>query len=169
MALSEYAKTAPFFRRHALTLAISWHCSLVIGFALPALLDALVFTDDSSNPDKARARYNATFKHLIDWHLGDIFDPRNAGFKSLQAVRNMHAGIRSALNTQLPGKCPDGKQWMSQYNMACVQSGFMGGITTMPTAFGLVATEEDLRGYVYFWKCCGYQLGISDEYNLCGQ
>ena len=25
--------------------------------ALPALLDALVFTDDSSDPDKARARY----------------------------------------------------------------------------------------------------------------
>eukprot|EP00729_Bicosta_minor_P016501 gene16501-6531_t len=56
----EYGKVGPFFRQHAITLAISWHCSLVIGFALPALLDALVFTDDSSDPDKARARYFAT-------------------------------------------------------------------------------------------------------------
>ena len=45
----------------------------------------------------------------------------------------------------------------------------MGGITTQPTAFGLVATEEDLRGYVFFWKCCGYQLGLNDDYNLCGR
>jgi len=43
------------------------------------------------------------------------------------------------------------------------------GIILNPTRFGLRVSDEDVANYVYFWRCCGYQLGIADEYNLCGR
>ena len=49
-----YLRTRAFFHRHAVTLAVSWHCSLTMGFALPSLLDALVYTGDSNTPPTAR-------------------------------------------------------------------------------------------------------------------
>ena len=63
-----------FFEQHAMSLTVSWFCSLTIGFAIPTLLDALVFTTDSNSPEKALKRYLATAQHIFQWHQGDIFD-----------------------------------------------------------------------------------------------
>jgi hypothetical protein len=44
---ARFAKTQPWFRLHAFTVTLFWHVSLVIGFSLGPLLDALVFTGSS--------------------------------------------------------------------------------------------------------------------------
>ena len=67
---AQYELVHTFFKDHLLTLVLMWHCSLTIGFSLPALLEALVFTGDSNTPKKALARYMLTFKALFDWHDG---------------------------------------------------------------------------------------------------
>jgi hypothetical protein len=101
----------------------------------------------------------------VDWHTGNIWDPSTKAFKSVQAVRTLHSNIRTALNAKNPGK-----HKMNAYNMSTVQTGFMGALTLPSnTKFGLKATEEELSDYVFFWRCVGRQLGISDDFNLCGR
>jgi len=159
---SVYARIRPWFEQRALTVALFWHASLVIGFSLKPLLEALVFTDASGTPQQALSRYADTFAHLIDWHLGDVFDPAAAAFRSVADVRSAHAGVRAAMEKQ-------GKRFaISQFDTAVVQTGFMGALTVAPSALGLVATDEELAQYVFFWRCVGRQLGVADEYNLCG-
>lgn len=239
-----FLRVNAFFRQHAATLVVCWYCSLTIGFSLPALLGALVFTGNSSTPPECVKRYTATFQHLMDWHLGNIFDSTSKAWKSVNAVRGMHEMVRTDINgisfffshnatqctckmifhlescsfqvlfharpihlslqcafvvfvychhrywnnwhnsacvhvwgdcvygvwthggcsnlqlekcekfiyrmgwiTQAaslcclsgnlpPGSCPGGGLWMSQYNMACVQSGFMGLLTTHSDKLG---------------------------------
>ena len=160
---AKYKRVKKFFEKHALSLGLSWHCGLTIGFAMDNLLEALVYTGDSGTPAKAAARYADTGKHLVAWHMGDIFDKTNKGYQSLQGVRSMHAAVRKDMEAHLAG------QFMTQYDMASVQTGFMGAITTWPTKFGLNATDEELEDYVFFWKCVGRQLGIADDFNLCAQ
>ena len=41
--------------------------------------------------------------------------------------------------------------------------------TTVPDKIGMHATDEELEDYVFFWRCVGHQLGIPDEFNLCGR
>ena len=55
------------------------------------------------------------------------------------------------------------------FNMATVQSGFIAAALLSPTAFGLRVSDEEIANFVYFWRCVGYQLGIADDYNLCGR
>ena len=55
------------------------------------------------------------------------------------------------------------------FNMATVQSGFIAAALLSPTAFGLRVSDEELANFVYFWRCVGYQLGIADDYNICGR
>jgi hypothetical protein len=160
---ARYKRVKRFFEKHALSLGLSWHGSLCIGFAMDNLLEALEYTHDSDTPAKAAARYADTGKHLVAWHLGDIFDNTSKAYQSLQGVRSMHSAVRKDMEAHLAGK------FMTQYDMASVQTGFMGAITTWPTKFGLSATDEELEDYVFFWKCVGRQLGIADDFNLCAQ
>jgi hypothetical protein len=53
------------------------------------------------------------------------------------------------LDAQLPGQNPSGKVWMSMYNIASVQSWFVGLITTNTGRFGMQASDEELANYVY--------------------
>ena len=94
--------------------------------------------------------------------MGDIFDPTTKAFTSLQFVRGLHESVRQRMDKAKPGQT-----WLSMYNMACVQSGFMGAVTILPQKFALHGTKEELERYVSFWKCVGYQLGVTDEFNLC--
>ena len=71
--LDRFETVIPFFKQHAFTMTLMWHTSLVIGFSLNCLLEALVFTGDSGTPKKALARYMLTFERLIDWHSGNIW------------------------------------------------------------------------------------------------
>eukprot|EP00041_Stephanoeca_diplocostata_P039901 m.1638108 g.1638108 ORF g.1638108 m.1638108 type:complete len:437 (+) comp26846_c0_seq1:238-1548(+) len=165
---ARFLRVNAFFQQHAATLVVVWYCSLAIGFSLPALLGALVFTGNSSTPSECIKRYVATFQHLMDWHLGNIFDPTSKAWKSVNAVRGMHEMVRTDINGTLPpGSCPGGGVWMSQYNMACVQAGFMGLMTTHSDKLGVNLTEQEEQDYIFFWRGVGYQLGIADKYNLC--
>jgi hypothetical protein len=157
-----------FFNENVFSFVFAWHCSLVIGFSLPSLLAALVFTNNSNTAKKALKRYVATGEHLIAWHVdGDIFDTTSKSFVSMQGVRAGHAAVRKDMTDKIPPT--KGKAWMSMYNMACVQSGFCGALTIVPKSFGLHASAQEMEKYVEFWRCIGYQLGVSDEYNLCSR
>jgi len=193
---SSYERTKDVFEERAFSFTLFFHVSLVIGFNLKPLLDALVFTDDSGTPAEAlkrcasvvvlvvRAlpshlfadgrrltprrphhptrRYMDTFAHLIDWHTGNIFDPKQTAYTSVEAVRKIHAGVRSAMEAK-------GKNLaINQFNLAVVQTGFMGLVTVAPLQLGLVLRDSQLSDYVFFWRCVGRQLGIDDRYNLCG-
>jgi len=151
-----------FFAEHAASLLFSWHCSLCIGFSLPSLLSALVFTGASGDPETSLKRYLRTAAHLVEWHLGNIWDPTHQAHSSIQSVRQLHASVRAVMTQTMPVGT-----WISSYDMACVQTGFMGAVTILPKKFGIHASDQDSEDYVYFWKCAGYQLGIADEFNLC--
>eukprot|EP01047_Picozoa_sp_COSAG01_P067654 COSAG01_NODE_9599_length_2395_cov_1.369774_1_plen_330_part_00 len=131
----------------------------------PPLLNALVFTGASASAKDALQRYLDTAARLIDWHLGDVFDPESKAFNSVSAVRSIHKGVRISMQSKFPGT-----HKLNMYNMATVQTGFMGALTVTPgNVFGLKASPEEISDYVYFWRCVGRQLGISDQYNLCGR
>ena len=95
-----YARTKGVFEQHAFAFTLFFHVSLVIGFNLKPLLDALVFTADSATPAQALQRYMDTFAHLMDWHTGNIFDPTTTAYTSVEAVRKIHAGVRSAMEAK---------------------------------------------------------------------
>lgn len=166
--LDRYNKVLPFMKNHAMTVGIFWHCSLVIGMCLNSLLEALVFTGASSTPSTALKRYMDTAARLIEWHVGNIWDTSTTAYKSIELVRQIHKGVRDSMaKTVTP---PEGFcGFLTQYDLATVQTGFMGGLCMVPRKFGLHASDEELADYVYFWRCCGRQLGVSDAYNLCGQ
>ena len=76
-----------FYEKNMFSIILAWHCSLTIGFSLPTLLSALVYTKNSNTKKKALKRYLNTGAHLASWHMGDIFDPTTKAFTSLQFVR----------------------------------------------------------------------------------
>lgn len=52
--------------------------------------------------------------------------------------------------------------------MAGTQFAFMGLIVAYPEKFGLgKATVEEMEGFIHFWRCIGYLLGIEDHINFC--
>jgi hypothetical protein len=59
-----------------------------------------------------------------------------------------------------------GDLFVSQYDMALVQTAFMGTICMHRDTLG-VAVDDDLLDYLHFWRGIGWFLGIEDEYNLC--
>ena len=118
--LARYQKSHAFFIKHALSILISWHVSLTLGFSLPNLLTALVFTGESNTPEKALARYELTAQLLIEWHVGDIMKAGTKAFASLQGVRGIHANVRKDL-AAASGGSTDPRVWMSQYDMGTVQ------------------------------------------------
>ena len=155
------------FSKHLFSFLCAWHCSLTLGFSLPALLKPLVYTKQSSTPKTAFKRYMATGKHLSDWHDGDIFDSTTPAYASVQEVRAFHAAVRRNMTKDQPGTT-----WISSYDMACVQAGFFAAVSLHPTKFGLNgddASNANLAKYISFWRCVGRQLGVDDQYNLCGQ
>eukprot|EP00929_Paragymnodinium_shiwhaense_P086687 TRINITY_DN47153_c0_g1_i1.p1 TRINITY_DN47153_c0_g1~~TRINITY_DN47153_c0_g1_i1.p1 ORF type:complete len:429 (+),score=63.16 TRINITY_DN47153_c0_g1_i1:72-1358(+) len=160
--MERYLRVRRFFMENAMSLVLAWHCSLVIGFSLPPLLAALVFTHASDTAKESLERYARTFAHLARWHTGNIFDPASEAFKSVNQVRSLHAGVRHKMETKMPGF-----KAITMYDMATVQTGFMGAITRYSTRFGIFSRQAQLEDYIYFWKCVGYQLGIDDKYNLC--
>jgi hypothetical protein len=162
--MSRCLRVNRFWEEHAVPLALSWHCALVIGFSLPSLLGAIVFTGKSDTPEKSLIRYIGTAAHLAEWHMGNIWDPASTAFRSLQQVRNIHATVRQDMDQKLP---PQQQKHISQYDMAVVQVGFMGPFALFAGKFGVHASQQQLDDYGYFWRCVGYQLGISDEFNVC--
>ena len=57
---------------------------------------------------------------------------------------------------------------INQYDMALVQSGFIGPVLLFTKELGINCTEADIDNYVHFWRAIGWCLGISDQCNMCG-
>lgn len=153
-----------FFEEHSMSLFLFWHCALVIGFSLPSLLGALVYTHATDSPETSLKRYMRTGQHLAAWHVGNIFDPASPAFASVQTVRQTHKGVRASMQEKMPSQQHG---WLSAYDMACVQLGFVGPTILFGRKVGVKDGEQALDDYVYFWRCVGYQLGIADEFNPC--
>ena len=150
--------------KHTFGVVLSLYCSLVTGLSIPNLLDPLVFTGQTSTPGKAWDRYLQTFLHVILWHTGDAWEPGSKAHKSVQKVRRMHNGVAKRMKE---AKGDKDRLYMSQYDMALVQSGFTAAVIMYPRSAGIICTTAELEDYVYFWRGIGYLLGIDDKYNIC--
>ncbi len=158
-----FSRGQDFFKRHLVSVTIAMHCSLVVGFSLPNLLEPLLFTNMSNSPEKSIKRYLTTFYYLLQWHTDDLFNNHSRAHKSLMKVRNMHKDV----SKNMTNKKSNMRLYVSQYDMALVQYGFMAPTILYPSHFAIQCTEAELEDYIYFWKCVGYLLGMSDCYNMC--
>lgn len=53
---------------------------------------------------------------------------------------------------------------ISQKDMAVTQVGFIGFTLTRSKCLGIFgATEDELKGFIHFWRVIGYILGIDDR------
>uniref|UniRef100_A0A2C9LBT7 ER-bound oxygenase mpaB/mpaB'/Rubber oxygenase catalytic domain-containing protein n=1 Tax=Biomphalaria glabrata TaxID=6526 RepID=A0A2C9LBT7_BIOGL len=153
-----------FFVQNVFSCTVAMYFSLIAGLSIPNLLNALVFTDESSTPQKSFHRYLKTFHHVASWHYNDVWDLNSAAYKSIQYVRKKHMDVRNQMHLQSPN---NKIRFLSQYDMGIVQSGFVGLIILYAENFGIKCKESDLDDYVYFWYGIGHLLGIQKKYNIC--
>jgi hypothetical protein len=146
-----------------MSIVFALYCSLTTGLSITNLLEPLVFTKRSDTPSKALSRYVYTFLHIGLWHTGDVWNPEEQAAKSVQMVRCMHTKVAKQMNAAV--QC--GKLFISQYDMALVQCGFMGAVIMYPQSFGISCCVEELEDYTFFWRGIGFLLGIEDKYNMC--
>jgi len=168
-----FKRGCTFFDSNRSAILFSYLCALMVGFTVEELTAALVYTGESVGPSKSRKRYLRTALCLIQWHDGgDVFDPGSVAGRSLLHVRKWHDSVRNSMtNSVKEEKMEQTAQvepLMNQYNMALVQSGFIGPIVMHPKELGINARQEDIDDYVYFWRVIGWCLGIRDDYNMCG-
>ncbi|KZS17092.1 uncharacterized protein LOC116922918 [Daphnia magna] len=58
--------------------------------------------------------------------------------------------------------------YFNQFDMADSQFAFVGVLVLFPHKFGATyASDDDLSGFIHFWRCIGYLLGIEDRFNFC--
>lgn len=151
-----------FMKDHLVVHLLALYCSLLSGLSVANLLTALVFTDKSHTPRRSFLRYIRTYTHIVWWIYGNIWDPNDNAYKSISVVRKMHSNVSQAMLKKT------GNLYISQYDLAVVQCGFMGVVTMYPKGFGLAKiSQKELEDFIYFWRCIGYLLGILDEYNIC--
>lgn len=162
--MRKFERGRQFFRDHIFGCINAMFFSLIIGMSVPELLNALVFTGESSTPQKAQKRYLQTFRHVALWHYGNVWDEYSEAHKSIVKVRNMHKKVRVQMEEHSK---KNGKLFLSQYDMGVVQSGFMGCIVMYHEYFGIKCSAQDIDDYVYFWYGIGHLLGLEERYNIC--
>ncbi len=155
-----------FFLEHCGAISVGFHLALAAGFTVNSVLTPLIFTGKSNTPAKALTRYLRTWRHIVLWHVGDVWDaPHGAAHLSIRQVRDGHRRVGERMRQ---GKKPeDGTMYVSQYDMALVQGGFIYCTLLYADQLGIHCHQEDLDDYVFFWRGIGYLLGIEDRYNLC--
>jgi len=121
--LEKFVVGQKFFLDNISAIFFSWYCALLVGFAVPALSESLLFSKATTSPETSRRRYVATLKHLLSWHLTDIFDSESKGHKSLAEVRAMHDRIRKELDAEFP---ENSGLHLTQNDLAIFQAGFDG-------------------------------------------
>ncbi|KAI8499184.1 hypothetical protein Bbelb_229480 [Branchiostoma belcheri] len=87
----------------------------------------------------------------------------------VEKIGNGHAGRMQSKRSSKTGTKVDGdhdKVYISQYDMALTQAGFVGFVL-YPEKFGICCTVAELEDYIFFWRGIGYLLGIEDRYNMC--
>lgn len=160
--VEKFNRGRKFFMDHLVSILLAMYCSLVSGLSVVNLLDALVHTGMTDTPEKSIKRYMSTARHVVLWHLGDVWDPNDVAFKSVQNVRAIHARVSKSMNNDKT----NGKGFVSQYDMALVQCGFMGAAVMYPD-YGIKCSKSDLSDYIHFWRGIGHLLGVEDSYNIC--
>lgn len=165
----KFIKGQEFFKRFVLSVCVGFFMALLVGFAVPPLAEAVLFTNNSTGAEKSRKRYLATLAHIYSWHISDIFDPTSKGYASLKMVRNYHDLARARLQQAVSSNTHyGGEMKITQYDMALVQAGFIALVCNYAYQFGIDAKDDDYDDYRYFWRVIGYTLGMDDEYNMCG-
>lgn len=162
--MAKFNRGKKFFQDNIFSCTLAMLSSLVCGFSVNNLLQALVFTHESDEPRKSLLRYVKTFHHLATWHFGNIWHPGTKAYKSITTVRQMHNSVRKDL---MKAREMKGTMMISQYDMSLVQCGFIGALVLYPSYFGIHCSEKELDDYIYFWYGVGYALGITDENNIC--
>ncbi|KAG8277221.1 hypothetical protein J6590_047091 [Homalodisca vitripennis] len=98
--------------------------------------------------------------HVLRWYEEDVMNPNSRASKSLLNIRSRHChATRRATKA--------GFSNISQRDMALTQFGFMGFAVLRPKELGLTGSQEDLEGFLHFWRVIGHLLGIKEQYNLC--
>ncbi|XP_028968614.1 uncharacterized protein LOC114828481 [Galendromus occidentalis] len=111
-------------------------------------------------------RYVSTTRAVLSWYRSDVFDPRSEGHKSVRRVRAMHLAADRYMQKLEP--LENGEQWISQYWMGATQTAFIQLMITHPEKLGLRhLSDKDLESIIHYWRCIGYLLGISDDFNVC--
>ena len=161
--MEKFQRGQKFFQKHAASIIMSMHFSLVAGFSINNLLVPLVFTNKSDTPKKSLHRYVQTTYHILLWLMdADIWEGQySKAFRSISVVKKMHRKVAEAMNKK------SDETFVSQYDMGVVQCGFMGAIVMYPEYFGVRCSKEDLQDYIYTWRGIGYLLGVDDMYNIC--
>lgn len=122
--------------------------------------------------DAALTMNSPMVKPLVDQVGIAQCGPRVDGGKPLRYAMERDLG---AINN-CPHVLPDQLNWspssstlyLNQYDMIGTQFAFVAMIVLYPQKFGLArATDEELEGFIHFWRCIGYLLGIEDRFNFC--
>ncbi|XP_046394384.1 uncharacterized protein LOC124162071 [Ischnura elegans] len=72
--------------------------ALAMVFTFQPGLEPIIFTGKSDTPFKAFRRYLSTVASFISWYETDMIDKDSEGYKSMGAVRMMHASIYKKIN-----------------------------------------------------------------------
>lgn len=76
--------------------------------------------------------------------------------KSLKEVYQRHsAASKRAVK--------EGKGRLSQATLALTQFGFMGFSLLFPEKFGVIINDDDLEGFIHFWRTIGHLVGVQDR------
>uniref|UniRef100_A0A1B6IMX5 ER-bound oxygenase mpaB/mpaB'/Rubber oxygenase catalytic domain-containing protein n=1 Tax=Homalodisca liturata TaxID=320908 RepID=A0A1B6IMX5_9HEMI len=156
----KFKRGQKYFADNYFSLFVAKLCGLLVVLAVPSILRVLVLTGQSSHPVSAFRRYLDTISHMLEWYEGDVMNPNSRASKSLLNIRSRHChATRRATKA--------GFSNISQRDMALTQFGFMGFAVLRPKELGLTGSQEDLEGFLHFWRVIGHLLGIKEQYNLC--
>ncbi|XP_058447949.1 uncharacterized protein LOC131428215 [Malaya genurostris] len=156
----KFKRGQQFFNRNFAATMAAALCGLVSVFAIPSILEVLIFTNRSSTPVTAYKRYVLTILHTLNWYR-EAMKPGSNCWKSLEYVRRIHAVSSKQANTKHP------KMLISQKDMAITQFGFIGYVMIGPRKLGIQYDEKELEGFVHLWRTIGHMLGIQERFNLC--
>ncbi|XP_053693478.1 uncharacterized protein LOC128741576 isoform X2 [Sabethes cyaneus] len=135
-------------------------CGLLVVFAIPSILEILIFTQRSSTPATAYRRYILTILHTLKWYTAEL-KPGTDCWKSLEYVRRIHAVSSKQANAS------NSKMLVSQKDVAITQFGFIGYVVINHSKLGIPYDEEGLDALVHVWRTIGYMIGLEDRFNIC--
>ncbi|XP_034950839.1 uncharacterized protein [Chelonus insularis] len=155
-----FKKGQEYVRRNMFSITAAQFMGLLSVFTLPATLDVLLFTKQSSSPCAAFKRYLQTMIHVHTLHLENIKNPDSKWWKSLNTIRWKHATMSKKSGEKGIGQIP-------QHDMVLTQFGFIGYVLLNSKQLGFSNDPELLEGFVHLWRVVGYLLGIPNKLNLC--
>lgn len=157
---AKFKRGQQFFKDNRTGAVTAALCGLISVFAIPSILEVLIFTGRSSSPVTAYKRYVLTVLHTLNWYSYDL-KPGSFSWKSIQFVRRIHAASGKQANVN------NSRMMVSQKDMAVTQFGFVGFVVLGYQKLGIRYDREGMEGFVHLWRTIGYMLGIQDRFNIC--